>query len=127
MYLGARMRSPVRLPGSGRVMDRRHALRCLARDPRDPFGGGALAASEMVPLPGLKAEIAAWAAGQAARGLCFNRPGRWRRRRRAGATGCCRAWSWRLCCQCTCWSQQLLLRQPRLPVMRLLSPMISAG
>ncbi|KAF4656359.1 hypothetical protein FOL47_009025 [Perkinsus chesapeaki] len=65
------MIDPVKLPGSGQIMDRRHIVRIILSDDHDPFTreplnpvivsiGNVLRVEDLEPLPELKAEIHAF-------------------------------------------------------------------
>ena len=56
------MEEPVRLPTSGTIMDRQHIARALLDNPQDPFNRKPLSASDLEPLPELKARIQAFIA-----------------------------------------------------------------
>jgi ubiquitin conjugation factor E4 B len=56
------MRDPVRLPGSGSILDRATIERHLLDHQEDPFTRKPLTASELQPLPDLKARIEQWKA-----------------------------------------------------------------
>ncbi|PHJ21474.1 u-box domain-containing protein [Cystoisospora suis] len=58
------MTDPVRLPTSNNVMDRKHIERHLMSEPSDPFNRMPLTKEELIPLPELRAEIAAFIASK---------------------------------------------------------------
>ena len=55
--MGGVMNSPVKLPGSGKVCERKVIIGHLLRDSRDPFDSSPLSASDLVPCEELKEEI----------------------------------------------------------------------
>ena len=58
------MADPVRLPSSGKVMDRSTIEQHLLNDPTDPFNRAPLAISDLVPADDIKAAIEAWQAAK---------------------------------------------------------------
>ncbi|KAF4682500.1 hypothetical protein FOZ60_010458 [Perkinsus olseni] len=54
------MIDPVRLPGSGQIMDRRHIVRIILSDDHDPFTREPLKVEDLEPLPELRDEIHAF-------------------------------------------------------------------
>eukprot|EP00924_Labyrinthula_sp_SR-Ha-C_P007687 snap_masked-scaffold_28-processed-gene-0.16-mRNA-1 protein AED:0.29 eAED:0.30 QI:0/-1/0/1/-1/1/1/0/1028 len=58
------MSDPVRLPTSGKVIDRQVILQHLLNDKTDPFNRMALDESMLEPLPELKARIEKWKRGE---------------------------------------------------------------
>ena len=62
------MADPVRLPGSGTVVDRAAAERALVSAPIDPFTRTPLTRDQLVALPELRARIESWRASKGAGG-----------------------------------------------------------
>ncbi|EER16864.1 ubiquitination factor e4, putative [Perkinsus marinus ATCC 50983] len=54
------MIDPVKLPGSGQIMDRRHIVRVIMSDDHDPFTREPLKVEDLEPLPELRSEIHAF-------------------------------------------------------------------
>jgi ubiquitin conjugation factor E4 B len=54
------MRDPVRLPTSGKIVDRATITRVLLTDPFDPFSRAPLTAEQLEPVPELKSRLEAW-------------------------------------------------------------------
>ena len=52
------MKSPVRFPSSGKIVDRKNAAQMLRRDPHDPFDGSACSIAMLQECGDLKARIA---------------------------------------------------------------------
>ena len=55
--MGGVMNSPVKLPGSGKVCERKVILGHLKRDSHDPFDSSPLSAADLAPCTELKEEI----------------------------------------------------------------------
>ena len=58
--MGGVMNSPVKLPSSGKVCERKVVTQCLNRDGKDPFDDSPLSAEALISCIDLKAEIAEW-------------------------------------------------------------------
>jgi hypothetical protein len=55
--MGGVMNSPVKLPGSGKICERKVIMGHLLRDSRDPFDSSPLSASDLIPCGELKEDI----------------------------------------------------------------------
>jgi hypothetical protein len=58
--MGGVMNSPVKLPSSGKVCERKVVTQHLKVDHRDPFDNSPLNAAALIACPELKAEILEW-------------------------------------------------------------------
>ena len=62
--MGGVMNSPVRLPSSGKVCERKVVAQSLNRDGRDPFDDSPLSVEALIACLDLKAEINEWKANK---------------------------------------------------------------
>lgn len=61
------MEDPVRLPSSGKILDRKNIVRHLLNNHNDPFNRQPLEESQLVSLPELREEIRNWKAQKLAK------------------------------------------------------------